>query len=69
MSRHRESAKLGTASKNLELDEAVEQEVDNVQVGNAASVIEFVRNFGSHYIASYTTGNSLYQVLKSVRKL
>ncbi|XP_021916589.1 torso-like protein isoform X2 [Zootermopsis nevadensis] len=62
VSRHRESAKLGTASKDLELDEAVEQEVDNVQVGNAASVIEFVRNFGSDSIASYATGNSLYQV-------
>ena len=38
------------------------QEVDKVQVGDAASVTDFVRSFGSHYIASYVTGNSLYQV-------
>lgn len=62
MSRRRETAKLGMEPKDLELDEAVSQEAEKMQVGDASSVTEFVRNFGSHYIASYVTGNSLYQV-------
>jgi torso-like protein len=69
VSRHRETAKLSTAAKNLELEQVVAQEAEKVQVGDAASVVEFVRNFGSHYIASYVTGNSLYQVLQTIREL
>jgi torso-like protein len=65
VARRRESAKL----KNPELEPAVAQEADKVQVGDSASVVEFVRNFGSHYIASYVTGNSLYQVLQTICKL
>jgi hypothetical protein len=49
----------------LELEQPVAQEVEKVHVGDAASVMEFVRSFGSHYIESYVTGNSLYQVLWS----
>jgi torso-like protein len=57
------SAKLGPKDPKLEPEEIVEQEVEKVKVGDAASVSEFVRSYGSHYIASYVTGNSLYQVV------
>lgn len=62
VARHRVTAKLGPKSPNWELEDFVAQEVEKVQVGDAASVTDFVRSFGSHYIASYVTGNSLYQV-------
>ena len=63
VARHRVSAKLGPKDPKLEPEEVVEQEVEKVKVGDAPSVNEFVRSYGSHYIASYVTGNSLYQVV------
>ena len=62
MARHRVTAKLGSKPPKWQLEDFVAQEVEKVQVGDAASVTDFVRGFGSHYIASYVTGNSLYQV-------
>ncbi|XP_001602735.1 torso-like protein [Nasonia vitripennis] len=64
VARFRESKRLATGSgiEALALDEAVAREADNVTIGDTASVIRFIKNFGSHYIASYVTGNSLYQV-------
>jgi torso-like protein len=62
VARHRVSARLTGKHPKLEPEELVEQEVDKVKVGDSASVDEFVRSYGSHYIASYVTGNSLYQV-------
>lgn len=56
------TATLGPKHPELQLEDFVQQEVEKVQVGDTASVTEFVRSFGSHYIASYVTGNSLYQV-------
>ncbi|XP_071452930.1 torso-like protein [Hetaerina americana] len=44
------------------LTEPVAKEIESVHPGNAASVDKFVRSFGSHYVSSYVTGNSLYQV-------
>lgn len=62
MARHRVTAKLGRKPPKWQLEDFVAQEVEKVQVGDTASVTDFVRSFGSHYIASYVTGNSLYQV-------
>lgn len=67
MARHRVTAKLGPKPPNWELEDFVAEEVEKVQVDDAASVTDFVRSFGSHYIAAYVTGNSLYQVLCSFR--
>ncbi|XP_020300298.1 torso-like protein isoform X2 [Pseudomyrmex gracilis] len=49
-------------AETLVLNNSVVQGSENVTIGDTASVVEFIRNFGSHYIASYKTGNSLYQV-------
>ncbi|KAK7864385.1 hypothetical protein R5R35_010980 [Gryllus longicercus] len=74
VARHRERARLlggggggagaggEDAAPQPELEEAVAREAELVSPGDAASVVNFVRSFGSHYIASYVTGNSLYQV-------
>ncbi|CAB0034955.1 unnamed protein product [Trichogramma brassicae] len=67
VSRFRESKRLAALGVDdgpggLLLDEAVAREAESVTVGDQASVLRFVKNFGSHYIASYVTGNSLFQV-------
>ncbi|XP_066592195.1 torso-like protein [Prorops nasuta] len=63
VARFHQSPRLAdTSSHSLPFDENVLREAENVTVGDTGSVINFIRNFGSHYIASYTTGNSLYQV-------
>lgn len=65
LARHREGVKLldGFAvPENVVLHDAVSKQADLVEPGDSASVTEFVRSFGSHYVSSYVTGNSLYQV-------
>ncbi|KAG7204774.1 hypothetical protein KM043_005183 [Ampulex compressa] len=62
VARFRESQRLAGTAETLHLDEAVLKETQNVTIGDTASVVRFIRNFGSHYISSYVTGNSLYQV-------
>lgn len=51
-----------TGFEHPALQEAVENQAKLVQVGNVPSVVEFVKRFGSHFISSYITGNSLFQV-------
>lgn len=65
LARHRQGEKLldGFAvPENVVLHDAVAKQADLVEPGDTASVMEFVRSFGSHYVNSYVTGNSLYQV-------
>lgn len=61
LSRFRESVKLEQLPKNVQLLDAVAKEIANLEVGNVSSVLQFIKQFGSHYITSYVTGNSLYQ--------
>ncbi|KAG8035303.1 hypothetical protein G9C98_006749 [Cotesia typhae] len=63
VARYRENKKLaGAPDSSLIFDQSVTREADNITVGDIAGTIKFIRNFGSHYIASFVTGNSLYQV-------
>lgn len=62
VARFRDSQKLFATAESLRLDDVVLRETENVTVGDTYSVVNFIRNYGSHYIASYITGNSLYQV-------
>ncbi|XP_043267731.1 torso-like protein isoform X2 [Venturia canescens] len=62
VARFRDNKKLAGLPENLALDATVAKEADNVTVGDTVSVVRFIRNFGSHYISSFVTGNSLYQV-------
>lgn len=67
VARHRETANLAAMDmESTDLHEPVAKQVASVSVGDSLSVIEFVRSFGSHYVTSYVTGNSLYQVFTSV---
>lgn len=63
VSRFRESAKLKKPiAANQALEASVNEKIKNVTVGNTVSVLQFIEKYGSHYINSYVTGNSLYQV-------
>lgn len=62
LSRFRESVKLTRIPNNINLSEVVAREIDNIKVGDVASVLMFIKKYGSHYIDSYSTGNSIYQV-------
>ncbi|CAH1124284.1 unnamed protein product [Ceutorhynchus assimilis] len=62
LSRFRESAKLGRTPSGDNVVDLVQDEIANIEVGNVSSVLMFIKKFGSHYIQSYVTGNSLYQV-------
>ncbi|XP_067214723.1 torso-like protein isoform X1 [Linepithema humile] len=62
VARFRDNQRLAGTAETLTLDDSVLRQTENVTIGDTASVVRFIRNFGSHYIASYVTGNSLYQV-------
>lgn len=62
LSRFRDTAKLTRLPNNINISEMVAREIDNVRMGDVTSVLLFIRKYGSHFINSYITGNSLYQV-------
>ncbi|KAI4463921.1 membrane attack complex component/perforin (macpf) domain [Holotrichia oblita] len=62
LSRTRDTVKLGPIPSNVNLSDVVAREIDNIKVGDIDSVWTFIKKYGSHYINSYVTGNSLYQV-------
>ncbi|XP_076748941.1 membrane-attack complex domain containing protein torso-like [Xylocopa sonorina] len=62
VARFRDNQKLASTADTMIVDEAVLRETENITVGDTASVVRFIKHFGSHYIAAYVTGNSLYQV-------
>lgn len=63
VSRHRVTGKMRPVDASVQIDEDALKGVDSVVLGDEASVYHFVRNYGSHYITSFTTGNALYQVI------
>lgn len=63
VSRFRETAKLSKpVPANQMLFDDVTANVRNVTPGDTTSTVQFMNNYGTHYINSYVTGNSLYQV-------
>ncbi|XP_043286090.1 torso-like protein [Venturia canescens] len=59
--------RIAGSVKDLERDEAVGKKIDSIAVNDnpdgLADVTQFISSVGSHYVRSYTTGNSLFQVL------
>ena len=63
VSRFRERAKLQRPIQpNQFIEPDVLEKMNNVTVGDTVSVLQFIQKYGTHYINSYVTGNSLYQV-------
>ncbi|EDV90343.1 GH25309 [Drosophila grimshawi] len=66
--RFREIGKLNSEIPiNQPLEAEVQARVQQFEVGNLTSAMRFME-FGTHYVNSYTTGNSLYQVFVYNRK-
>ncbi|BFF91408.1 torso-like protein [Drosophila madeirensis] len=67
--RFRETGKLNA---DIPIDQQLEPEVkarmDQLEIGNLTSAVRFIESVGTHYVNSYTTGNSLYQVFVYSRK-
>ncbi|XP_057340998.1 torso-like protein [Microplitis mediator] len=61
ISRFRKGEKL-SGRTTLQLNEEVFKQLNNVTIGDSTSTINFIKNSGSHYIESFITGNSLFQV-------
>lgn len=63
VSRFRETARLmRPIPPNQVLQDDVSANIQNMTLGNSTETVQFMTNFGTHYINSYVTGNSLYQV-------
>lgn len=62
VSRFRETGKLNDLPGNIGVEDVVFEAIQDSTIGDTASIADFIRKYGSHYIASYVTGNSLYQV-------
>ncbi|GBP71235.1 Torso-like protein [Eumeta japonica] len=57
-----ETAKLKDLPPNISVEDVVYDAIQDSNIGDTVSIADFIRKYGSHYIASYITGNSLYQV-------
>lgn len=61
--RFRETGKFkAELPASLTLESDVKERIQNIIAGNVTTAVKFFENVGTHYINSYTTGNSLYQV-------
>ena len=57
------SGSVDVDSRNLRLSRGAAQAAGVVRAGDENSVLNFVMNYGSHYIRSVTIGDAIYQVL------
>lgn len=62
VSRFRETGKLSDLPTNIPVEDVVSDAIQESAIGDTSTIADFIRKYGSHYIASYITGNSLYQV-------
>lgn len=63
IARVRDNLKMATPSESLEIEESLLDEADNVEIKDSASTVNFISKFsGTHYIESFTSGDSLFQV-------
>ncbi|XP_065158283.1 torso-like protein isoform X3 [Atheta coriaria] len=62
LSRFWDTVKLARIPNNVNLLDSMAQEINNIYVDNVTSVLMFTKRVGTHYINSFVTGNSLYQV-------
>ncbi|XP_063622910.1 torso-like protein [Cydia splendana] len=69
VSRYRETAKLSDLPTNIPVEDVVFDAIQDSTIGDTVSIADFIRKYGSHYISSYITGNSLYQVFVFTRSV
>lgn len=65
VSRYRDSAKLRKPiPPNQVLENDITGRIRNVTPGDTTGTVQFMNRYGTHYVSSYVTGNSLYQVIQ-----
>ena len=57
------SGSVDIDGRNLRLSAGAAQAAGDVRSGDENSVLNFVENYGSHYIRSVTIGDAIYQVI------
>ena len=57
------SGSVDIDGRNLRLSAGASEAARAVRAGDENSVLNFVENYGSHYIRSVTIGDAIYQVL------
>lgn len=62
VSRYRHIRRMNPVDSDVLVDDDASLGADSVKIGDEPSVYSFLRNYGSHYVVGYTTGNALYQV-------
>ncbi|CAD6208740.1 GSCOCG00003547001-RA-CDS [Cotesia congregata] len=63
IARVRDNLKMTTPPESLEIEESILDEADNVDIEDSVSTVNFIYKYsGTHYIESYTSGDSLFQV-------
>ncbi|XP_063226871.1 torso-like protein isoform X2 [Bacillus rossius redtenbacheri] len=62
VARYRDSGRLAPPAPGAAVEPDVTAAADSVLPGDPLSVARFVKKFGSHYVAAFVSGNSLYQV-------
>lgn len=68
VSRFRETGRLSKPiPPNQMLYDDVSLKIRNITPGDTTGTVQFMNNVGTHYINSYVTGNSLYQVISRTR--
>ncbi|KAH8251716.1 hypothetical protein KR038_005357 [Drosophila bunnanda] len=67
--RFRETGRLNAEIPvHQQLEPDVRSRMEQLEIGNITSAVRFMDAVGTHYVNSYTTGNSLYQVFVYSRK-
>ena len=62
LNKRRNSVSVVSNPAQMRLQAAAAQSAANVQIGNRQSVLDFIGDFGSHYIRDISVGDSVYQV-------
>lgn len=63
VARYRDSARFTKPiPPNQTLEPEVARKMQSVVIGDTTSAVQFMNQYGTHYINAYVTGNSLYQV-------
>lgn len=52
---------------NITLKDYIQRSVDELNANNTANIRQFMKEYGTHYIESYSKGNAIYQVFKYKR--
>ncbi|XP_026318128.1 torso-like protein [Hyposmocoma kahamanoa] len=66
MNKVNRTVKVGNLT-DIAIKDYVNKAIENLNISDASAVRKFMKSYGTHYIDSYVTGDSIYQVFKYKR--